>query len=270
MQSLDLFWKYEFDLPKGSGFALFGMEHMVWLSLIIGLGFWLLFLYMKMNNKNKQRLEGALGLSMVGWIILLNIYLSIIDQFSKYELPCHICSIMGSLCGAHLGLRLFEINGRVRNKFMNEFISKVRDGIGQCLYSLGLPASILAIVFPNWNMYPAFSFKSLEGFLFHAGIIWYVSLMLYSKQIIPGVRETWKAIVVIGSILTGLYILDIRMHVNYGFLMRPSKGSPLVMISKVFGSRFYLWIYLLVIILGMFLMNIVYELFVIKNKKPNC
>ena len=38
-----------------------------------------------------------------------------------------------------------------------------------------LPGTVLALLFPNWNFYPVIHFITLEGFLFHMGIVLYVA-----------------------------------------------------------------------------------------------
>lgn len=240
MQLLHLneFFTYETSLPHGIGFGMFGLGHFVWLAVIcigiMGIMRW----YRTASEKVKRGIEVVTAASLVLWIILRAIYIAILQENFLYELPLHLCSMAGILCGVHC-LTHWE-------------------WLGQVLYSLCLPGAVLALLFPNWNFYPAIHFLTIEAFLFHMGIVLYVFTMLYSHTIVPNVRRLWKVIVFMIVVVVPIYFFDKQYDVNYMFVNRPSAGSPLVWLADRMGDPGYLVGYALLMLLCVVLMDLGY------------
>ena len=242
------FWTYEFLLPENVGFPLFGVEHMLWLIFAAGVTMLLLFVYRKATVHSKLLLERVIGWFMTGWILLLIIYLVAVNYFSIYELPLHLCSIIGILCGIH-SVKVNDSNRR----------HGLSDVMGQTLYAIGLPSTVLALLFPNWMVYPALSFKSIEGFCFHIGIFIYIIIMLKERKIVPCVKDCPKVLAFLGVIILGVYFIDRTFQLNYIFLLQVSAGSPLELLWEMLGERYYLPVYLLIMGICVFAMIWAYE-----------
>lgn len=235
------FWTYEYELPDNVGFRLFGVAHFFWLFSVACLTFLVLYLYDKSSPKGKLLLEKIIGLSMIGWIVILAIYTIGVGYYGMHELPLHLCSICGIMCGIHcIAPKRFFI-------------------IGQTLYAIGLPATVLALLFPNWNVYPAISFKTIEGFGFHAGLFIYVVLMLYSGQIVPTRKAGKSVCFFIGAVLFGVYVFDCIFDLNYIFLRWPSMGSPLEVLWYLVGEKWYMFFYVILMMGCIYLMLLLYE-----------
>lgn len=104
-----------------------------------------------------------------------------------YELPFHLCSMAGILCAVHC-------------------LTKWK-WLGQVLYTICLPGTVLALLFPNWNFYPVIHFITLEGFLFHMGIVLYVAGKLASHEIRPDFAKLWQVVLFLTAVVipfTGL------------------------------------------------------------------
>lgn len=239
------FFTYESELPSDIGFPLFGFAHIAWLLFAVVVTIIILSLYKKVGEKKKRILECVAGCSMIFWIMGLTLYLICVHHMSKYELPLHVCSIMGILCGIHCLTKS----------------EKIRDFIGQTLYAIGLPGTILALIYPNWTKYPPISFKAIEGFLFHIGIVIYVCMMLVSRKIIPELRKSWKVFLNMAMILIPVYLLDLNIKANYIFLLEPSPGSPLELVEQLLGRQRYLIGYTALMISGILLMELGYYMF---------
>lgn len=244
MQSLHLneFFTYETTLPRGIGFGMFHAGHWIWLAAItvgiVGVMRW----YGVASDKTRRRIEIVTASSMSVWIVLRAAYIAILHEQFLYELPLHLCSMAGILCGIHC-------------------ITHWK-WLGQVLYSLCLPGAVLALIFPNWNFYPAIHFLSLEAFLFHMGILLYVFLMLYSHQIIPDIKKIGWVILFMIGVVTPIYFFDKRYDVNYMFVNRPSAGSPLVWLAHWMGEPGYLVGYAALMILCVILMDLGYSCYV--------
>lgn len=241
------FFTYESELPENIGFGIFGIWHWGWL-LALGLAAGLLLrLYARLPEKKKRRWEYGVSLSMLVWIALRSVYIAVIGASFLYELPLHLCSITGVLCYVHC------VTGA--------------DWIGQTLYAIGLPGTVLALLFPDWGAYPALHFVTIEGFCFHAGILLYVASQLYSGRIVPQREKLWEVMAFLAAYMIPIYLFDRLFQVNYMFLSRPSAGSPLELLLLWFGDPGYLIAYVLLILLCIWLMVEAYRAVVRRWKK---
>ena len=250
MQHLHLneFFTYETNLPGGIGFGMFHIGHFVWLGIvlagIVGIMKW----YHVSSEKRKHRMEVIVSGSLVLWIVLRAVYIWILRENFLYELPLHLCSMAGILCAIHCVTHW--------------------EWLGQVLYSLCLPGAILALLFPNWNFYPAIHFLTMEAFLFHMGIVLYVCMMLQSHGIVPNIRKLWKVIVFMIIVVVPVYFFDKRFDVNYMFVNRPSAGSPLVWLAGWMGDPGYLVGYAGLMILCVILMDFGYQRVIYWKSNP--
>ena len=166
--------------------------------------------------------------------------LALIGKMSLYQLPLHLCSMAGFLCCLHAFFKW--------------------DWLGQVLYTLCLPGTVLALLFPDWVRYPAIHFITIQGFTFHAGIVLYVICQLLQHNIIPRLAALWKVIVFLLVVVPPVYLFDKKFHANYMFVNVPSPGSPLEWLASFLGNPGYLAGYAVLMLLCMVLMDAGYRL----------
>lgn len=243
------FFTYETDIPDGIGFGLFHSGHFLWLSVIMIGTILLLIRYGKASKPQRKHLEYIVAFSMSGWMLLRAIYIAVIGENFLYELPLHLCSMAGILCVLHC---LFRWNW-----------------LGQVLYTLCLPGTVVALLFPDWSFYPAIHFVSVEAFLFHMGIVVYVCFQLYSHGIVPDLRKIWQVLLFLTITVVPVYFFDRAFHVNYMFVNWPSAGSPLEWLASFMGNPGYLAGYAVLVIVCILLMNLGYSGFVELRHKRN-
>lgn len=242
---LAYFWRYETEIPSHLQFKEFGMAHLMWLGLLLAAGIWLF------RHVPHRRLRLFLG----GTLFLLEatreIWLTAIGHYGIYELPLHLCSMAGLLCGVHalLGHILHRREG-ARGYLYN--------ALGRVLYSLGLPGAAMALLFPDWVTYPPIHFLTFHAFLFHAGIILYVITALSEKEIRPSLAGVREPIVFLCVVVPCIYAFDRHFHANYFFVNVPSEGSPLVLLAAWLGNPGYLVGYAVLALLVMLMMNGLY------------
>lgn len=240
MNSLQYFFTYEKDIPEGIGFGIFGLGHWLWLALLTVLTIVLLRKYVAAGEKTRRIWSRLVGFSMPVWMLLRAIYIFCIGESFRTELPLHLCSMTGLLCALHC------VTGW--------------KWLGQVLYAIGLPGTILALIFPDWNTYPTIHFISVEGFFFHTGIVLYVVSQLYSHGIVPKLGKMWQVMLFLIVVVTPIYFLDKAWDVNYMFVNQPSQGSPLELLEEYLGNPGYLFGYAGLIFLCIFLMDLGYVL----------
>lgn len=232
------FWTYSDDIPDGAGFNQFSLYHICWLIFIIALSVVLGIYYSKQNEKKRDIILKIIGSFLVFLIFLRIGVLYAGNHMSVYELPLHLCSLAGFVCFFHAFFKW--------------------DFLGQVLYSLCLPGTVCALIFPDWSYYPAFNFITLQGFIFHGGIVIYTVLGLIGEDIKPSIFKMWKAIAFLVIIVPVIYVFDRHFDVNYMFVLRPSPDSPLEWIDNKTGSLWYLPGYAVLVMIVVTLMNVLY------------
>ena len=241
------FFTYEPDLPEGSGFPMFGTVH---LSILLGAliaGFFYVLLYRKMSAKNQKKSDLVLGILLVLLMAARVLYVYLTGHMNPFEVPLHICSISGFVA------LIFAI--------------KNFDLLGQYLAIIGLPGTFLALIFPNWVMYPPVSFISMEGFLFHILVAVFIFTGLSAGKIRPDIRKIWKIFLFFAVTAPFIFLFNSKFDTNFWFVRYPSPGSPLEWILKVTGEKYYLLGYAVVVIVFMLFMYLIYSVFGSSGKK---
>lgn len=231
------FFTYSDDLPDNCGFELYGIVHMIWLLIIIIA----VFAFVMSKRYIKEKLLCFQGNFLLFLIIIRLIVVTLIGHMSVYELPFHLCSIAGILCFIHSRYKIWWL--------------------GQIIYTLCLPGTVAALIFPNWTEYPAMNFITIQAFLFHGGIVLYIAVSLNTKNIVPDFKGIIYSAVFLVFITVPIYLFDRCFNVNYLFVLRPSAGSPLEWMENCMGNPGYLIGYALLVVLVMFIMNFFYYIY---------
>jgi len=214
------FFTYDSDLPAGVGFAIFSRAHIAWL-IFAAAGVTAYLLYFRKIGKARQKKQVlAVGILLVSLEVLRILYLIACGHLSVYELPLHLCSLAGYLSLIHA---------------CTEW-----DWLGQTLFAACLPGTAMALVFPDWGMYPAISFISIHGFVFHSLIVLYVLAQLLRGAVKPRITALWKVFVFFCVVVPPIYLFDKATGANYMFVNDPSPGSPLSWLAGFMGNPGYL------------------------------
>lgn len=235
------FWLYEDMLSKDMGYRLFGIEHIAIIVLVIFLIIISVYLYNRLSNRDK--IKHMLGIASICLIIVRIIYCLCIDRMSVYELPLHLCSIAGILSC---------INACSRKKLING-----------ALFCVFLPGLISAIIFPNGNMYPVFSFITIQSFLFHGITIIYIIFEYIDEENFMFSRNSISSICTLLCIVPVVAMLNKVLNTNYLFLRWPSMGSPLELIYKG-NYGLYLIKYSVIVLFIIMIFDL--SLFLLKNR----
>ena len=224
---MELFFTYEDNLPPGTGYVLFGKEHICILifSLILTCG--CVYLYEKKDTVFKEYMRKSVAVALVALIALRQVYVCCVGADIVYDLPLHLCSIAGIVCF------IYEYT----YSMIPEAIKSVLE---QALFALCLPGAVLAIVFSNGTMYPVIHFITIESGLFHVFIIVYVIFRIKDGDIHPDIKEAYKNVFFLLAVAAPVYLFDRVFHANYMFLMRPSQGSPLTGLYTGYGYEIYM------------------------------
>lgn len=238
---LEYFFTYSDEMPEGMGFPMFGWAHILWLLfllLVIAFG---LKCIKGCGQPAADRWMCFIGSFLLFLIVFRITIIAFLGKMSVYELPLHLCSIAGILCFIHAWWH--------------------PKWIGQIIYTLCLPGTVFALIFPNWTEYPAIHFITIQSFLFHGGIILYIVCQLRRGIVRPGLRYIWQSLVFLLVVVPVIYVFDWYFHVNFMFVRIPSAGSPLAWMARYMGVPGYLWGYAVLVLFVIVCMNGGYELY---------
>lgn len=128
--------------------------------------------------------------------------------------------------------------------------------MGNILFGVGLPTSILALLFPSWSYCPPLCWASICGFCEHALVAACVVCLLRSRELEPRLHDVWQPLAVLCVYVVVMYPLNYALGTNFAFLKDPPYGSPLVPLAGALGHPGYLvplLVFVAVIVVALFL-----------------
>lgn len=213
------FFMFESELPAGSGFPLFGICHVAWLVIILGIGIWFVRWYCRQGCTIRQCTQYAIGIIMPVIAVYRDSVLMLTGHWGKGFLPLH-------LCGMALWIAPLYIFTR-------------RRWVGVIYVTLCVPGAIGALLFPDWNMYPLWNYMHIHAFVSHGLLVILGLAWICSGEILPCWREFYIPVLFGITGFIGIHWINNQLHTNYWFLNVPSEGSPLIWILQVTGSKCY-------------------------------
>ena len=219
---MDLFWLEETDIPEGSGFVLFGSEHLTAVALAIVFAVAAASVYRR-HEKTRKGILAAVSILLPLTEISKIIFLQRTGHFGIGHLPLHLCS---------LSIILYPLYSIIRPGRIREFL-----GDFSCLVLL--PAGLGAILFPDWTMYPMISFMSLSSFAWHTLQITLPLCICAAGEVHPKLKNVFSCAVFLGMVTVPVYLFDRYFSCNYFFLLWPVPG-PLELVYERFGITGYL------------------------------
>ena len=134
-------------------------------------------------------------------------------------LPLHLCNL-----GIFVNLAASFSRGRIQSFFAE---------IGIVLL---MPGAVGALLFPDWNYRPFWSYLPLLCFFTHSLLVF----ILVRKKAHISFRHFWYSYMFLLIVVPPVYLLNQHAGVNYMFLMFPPESSPLEWICNFTGEELYL------------------------------
>ena len=108
---------------------------------------------------------------------------------------------------------------------------------GQYLYAIGIPATLMALVFPSWTKLPFLNFMHLHSSTIHIQLVMYPVVLAVNGVLKPSAKGIPKClgllVVLAGIALAANLIFD----TNFMFLMEANAGNPLYAFEQLFGNH---------------------------------
>ena len=218
------FWAEESEIPSNVGYELLGSAHLTVLAVLLILIASVAVLGYRCSYKARRRMLLCLSVTLPVLEAIKICFLIRIGHMGVGYLPLHLCS---------MSIYLYPVIAFAGNDMLRKVLSE----ISVCTL---MPAAVAALIFPDWTMYPMFSFMNIYAFVWHALQVLIPVLYLICGIAKPSVRHIWWNTLFLLATGGMIYCFDRVFSCNYWFLLWPVPGTPLVPMSELLGGRAYI------------------------------
>ena len=204
-------------IQEGVGFQHFGKVHIVWLCvfLVILIGNCLLF--RALGEKGKNIWIKTVAVLLVADELFKMACLFIGGNYEWDYLPLHLCSINIFLIALHAW--------------------KPSDLLGNFLYTICIPGTMAALLFPSWTKLPLLNAMHLHSFTVHILLALYPVVLTVCGRIKPDVKLLPKCMGILVLMAIPIYGLNLLLDTNFMFLMLAEEGNPLYWFEQNWGNH---------------------------------
>lgn len=209
---MEYFFETVETVGKGKGFSHFDSCHVFWLIFSAVVLFTVSLMYKKASAKNRN---------IMGYIVADEIFkvigLVAFDNFTPKYLPLQLCSI---------NIFVIAIHALTKSKIVGNF-----------LYTICLPASVLPLIFPTWTKLPIENFMHIHSFTIHLLLALYPLMLTVGGDIKPKFKYVPACLAVLLLLAGVAFAANSVWDTNFMFLRSASKGNPLYAFRKIFGNH---------------------------------
>lgn len=225
---------YFFDtvetIPEGVGYKTFDGTHLMWLAIFIAVCIVMCIVYKRMGEKARK----VTRITLASLIVLDEIYKTVVllacGTHTADYLPLHLCSINIVTIAIHS--------------------LKPSKALGNYLYTICIPAAIMALLTPSWTPLPLANFMHIHSFTVHILLALYPIMLTAGGDIKPNVKQLPHCIGVLAIMAIPALIVNIIFDTNFMFLMEPETVSVLLLFKNAFGSHLWAFPVLIPIVLA--------------------
>lgn len=204
-------------IPKGLGFSHFDATHMTWLIIMILTLVCCSYHYKQLSPAGKSRWKKAMALLLIADEVFKQACLILGGRFTLGYLPLLLCNINIILIAVHA--------------------FKPCKTIGNYLYTVCIPATLAAMLFPDWTKMPVLNFLHLHSFTLHILLAVYPVVLTVNGEIKPRLRDIPRCLGLLFALAAIIYVVDIALDQNYFYLMEAPKGNPLYWFEQNWGDH---------------------------------
>lgn len=219
------FFECSDTIVKGVGFSHFDPLHLMWLLAFVLFAGFSCYFYKNATPEKRRKIRFVYaGLLVLDELIKIA-GLSAFGNYSVSYLPLHLCSINIILIAIH--------------------VFKPTKALDNFLYSICIPAAIVALLFLTWTKLPLLNFMHIHSFTVHILLATYPIMLTFGKDIRPSAKDLPKSLLLLLDLALPIYIVNLLFDTNFMFLMRAGKTNPLYIFEKMWGN--HLWGFLVII-----------------------
>jgi len=225
-------------IPAGRGFAHFGGTHIAWLAVFLIIVIANCLWYRRLGEKGRNIWNKTVALLLIADELFKMGFLFIGGNYTWDYLPLHLCSINIFLIALHAW--------------------KPSETLGNFLYTICIPGTMAALLFPSWTKLPVLNGMHLHSFTVHILLALYPIVLTVSGQIKPSVKMLPKCMGLLALMAIPILGVNLLLNTNFMFLMEAEPGNPLYWFGQNWGS--HLWGFPVIIIAVLVVMYLPVEL----------
>lgn len=215
---MEYFFETTGSIKSGVGFSHWSPTHIFWLVTLVAVCAICCFFYRKSGEIGRKRWRFTVASLIVLDEILKMVVLIAFGRYTKNYLPLQLCTINIFLIAIH--------------------VFKPSKTLGNFLYTICIPAAVLALLFPTWTKLPFANFMHWHSFTVHILLALYPLMLTVGGDIKPRAKYLPRVLGLLILLAIPAYIVNCILDTNYMFLMRADKGNPLYWFEQNWGNHF--------------------------------
>ncbi len=214
---MENFFESSDTIGKGFGFSHFSGLHLFWLALFVVLTAFMCIVYKKSDEKAKKKIRLILAALLIADELFKIIGLATHGNYTPSYLPLHLCSI---------NIFVIAIHSTRPTKTLSNF-----------LYTVCIPASLAALLFPTWTKLPLANFMHIHSFTVHILLALYPIMITYAGEVKPKLKDLPQTLLLLGYFAAVALVANLIFDTNFMFFASASKGNPLYYFEQAFGNH---------------------------------
>ena len=214
---MSLFLETVDTIGDGFGFSHFDSTHFMWLVATVLILFANVIAFRNLKEKGRALWKKIVAILLVVDELFKMAILFIGGNYSAGYLPLHLCSI---------NIFLIALHAWKPSKILDNF-----------LYTVCIPGTLAALLFPTWTSLPVLNAMHLHSFTVHILLLLYPAVLSICGDIKPDIRYLPKALGLLVVMAIPIYIVNVLLDTNFMFLMYADEGNPLYLFQQMWGSH---------------------------------
>ncbi len=207
------------SVAEGVGFPLFGFGHITWMVTFVLFAVLCSRMYKAGDRQKRQRMRNLFVILLLLDEAIKVVGLSVQGLYEAQYLPFHLCSI---------NIFIILWHNHHPSRALNNY-----------LFTVGIPAAMIAILTPSWAVLPFWNFMNIHSFTVHILLATYPIMLTYSGELNPQIQYLPGSLGVLAALACVAYGVNLMFDTNFMFLMYPNPGTPLVWFEQNMGNHFF-------------------------------
>lgn len=213
------FFKTVDTVDSGMGFSHFDALHITWLAAFLCILILSILFYRKADDAHRKQWKRTIVILLLADELFKVVVLVCTGQYTPAYLPLHLCSI-----------NIFVIAWHAWKP------SKL---LGNFLYTVCIPGTMAAMLFPSWTQLPFLNAMHLHSFSVHILLALYPMVLVTNGELRPEFSDVFKSLGLLILLAIPVYAINLWLDTNFMFLMYADQGNPLYWFGENWGS--HLW-----------------------------
>ena len=105
------------------------------------------------------------------------------------------------------------------------------------LYTVCIPGTIAALLFPSWTKLPVLNFMHLHSTTIHIELVMYPLVLAVNGVLKPSAKGIPKCLLLLVCLAGVALVANLIFDTNFMFLMEAEPGNPLYLFEQAFGNH---------------------------------